>query len=263
MKRALFNLVIKDTQLYTEEKTNAENVAKYSLEVEPISSDNGNGEDLVSIYTKGHIRPVVIGKWTITPSIQVWYDWGSYRYKVILVDCNKNEVVLNGKTSFGTQSSMNFAKNVLNAILGDVSKVLNCSNKEEWIMQIRSTSNNVYTLRKNEIFVFGSDSDGNHLRGAALQAFNNFGALQGQGVGLQGSSYAIPTLFSQVEEIKPYVDSFIEYAKQHPDSKFLVTKIGCGLAGFSPSLIAPLFVKAQGVENIYLPKQFWEVLFCK
>lgn len=87
-----------------------------------------------------------------------------------------------------------------------------------------------------------------------------FGAVWGQGVGLQGQSYAIPTMQGGVETIAPYVDDFIRFARQHPEMTFLVTEIGCGIAGFTPAQIAPLFARARDVENIHLPARFWEVL---
>ena len=80
----------------------------------------------------------------------------------------------------------------------------------------------------------------------------------GNGDGMQGQSYAIPTMQGGVDTIRPYVDKFIAYAKQHPDQHFLVTRIGCGIAGFSPDEIAPLFAEAAEVENISLPDDFWE-----
>ena len=75
----------------------------------------------------------------------------------------------------------------------------------------------------------------------------------GQGVGLQGQSYAIPTMQGGVETIRPYVDEFIWFAKQHPELTFLVTRIGCGIAGFVDEEISPLFIEAHKVENIVLP----------
>jgi hypothetical protein len=63
-----------------------------------------------------------------------------------------------------------------------------------------------------------------------------------------------------VETIKPYVDEFIEFAAQHPEMTFLVTRIGCGIAGFTPMEIAPLFANAVALRNVYLPKDFWVVL---
>ena len=115
-------------------------------------------------------------------------------------------------------------------------------------------------LADGEIFVFGSNLEGMHGGGAAYQAMRQFGAIPGQGVGLQGSSYAIPTMQGGVETIAPYVDEFVEFAKAKPKLRFLVTAIGCGIAGFSPEEIAPLFAKATKVDNILLPEVFWRYL---
>lgn len=125
---------------------------------------------------------------------------------------------------------------------------------------MRIASNHITTLRPNEIFVFGSNLAGMHGGGAARLAYQKFGAIWGQGVGLQGQSYGIPTMQGGVDTIKPYVDEFIKFAKTHPQLKFLVTEIGCGIAGFSVEEIAPLFEQAIEVENIYLPERFWMVL---
>lgn len=125
---------------------------------------------------------------------------------------------------------------------------------------MRIASNHITTLQPNEIFVFGSNLSGMHGGGAARLAYQKFGAIWGQGVGLQGQSYGIPTMQGGVDTIKPYVDEFIEFAKTHPQLNFLVTEIGCGIAGFSVEEIAPLFKQAIEVENIYLPERFWMVL---
>lgn len=122
------------------------------------------------------------------------------------------------------------------------------------------TPERISELKPSEIFVFGSNLAGSHGGGAALLAYNRFGAIWGQGVGLQGQSYGIPTMHGGVEAIKPYVDEFIAFAKQHPELKFLVTKIGCGIAGFRIEEIAPLFLDAIDVVNVILPKDFIEVL---
>ena len=124
----------------------------------------------------------------------------------------------------------------------------------------RITPNHISQLAANEIFVFGSNLDGHHYGGAARIAEEKFGAIFGQGVGLQGQSYAIPTMQGGVETIKPYVDEFIEFAKQHPELIFYVTRIGCGIAGFKDSEIAPLFRGAIGIENIALPQSFMDVI---
>lgn len=124
----------------------------------------------------------------------------------------------------------------------------------------RISSDRITELKENEIFVFGSNLEGRHGGGAALLAYRKWGAVWGQGVGLQGQCYGIPTMHGGPEKIKPYVDEFIEFARNHKELKFLVTEIGCGIAGFSPEDIAPLFVQAIDVENIYLPKRFVEVI---
>ena len=116
------------------------------------------------------------------------------------------------------------------------------------------------TLEKDEIFVFGSNLAGHHMGGAARVANIKFGAEWGAGVGLTGQSYAIPTMQGGVETIRPYVDEFIEFANQHQNMKFLVTRIGCGIAGFNDEEIAPLFRKAVSVSNIYLPQKFYDIL---
>jgi len=119
--------------------------------------------------------------------------------------------------------------------------------------QKRTTPERITSLQPNEIFVFGSNLRGMHGGGAAYIAYRQFGAIMGKGVGLQGQSYAIPTMQGGVETIKPYVDEFIEFAKQHQNLTFLVTRIGCGIAGFTDDEISPLFEKAHEVGNIILP----------
>lgn len=124
----------------------------------------------------------------------------------------------------------------------------------------RITSSNITVLQPGEIFVFGSNLEGQHGGGAALLAYRKWGAIWGQGVGLQGQTYGIPTMQGGVETIAPYVDEFIRFAQEHPKLIFLVTEIGCGIAGFRPEEIAPLFKEAVKVENIHLPQRFWDVL---
>ncbi len=109
-----------------------------------------------------------------------------------------------------------------------------------------------------KIIVFGSNLNGYHDGGAARIAKQKFGAIQEQGVGLQGQSYAIPTMQGDVETIRPYVADFINLAKGHSEYTFLVTRIGCGIAGFKDKDIAPLFMDALAMENIILPKSFME-----
>ena len=115
-------------------------------------------------------------------------------------------------------------------------------------------------LEEHEIFVFGSNLAGRHGGGAARAANMKSGAEWGVGVGLTGQSYAIPTMQGGVETIKPYVDEFIRFAQENPGLKFLVTRIGCGIAGFKDEEIAPLFDKAMQVPNIYQPETLFKIL---
>lgn len=113
------------------------------------------------------------------------------------------------------------------------------------------------------IFVFGSNEAGRHGKGSAKEAIEKHGAIYGQGEGLQGSSYAIPTKSRRLSvlslmTIGLYVDRFIEFAKQHPELQFNLVEIGCGNAGYTPEDIAPLFRSAP--ENCILPQSFKKVL---
>jgi hypothetical protein len=116
-----------------------------------------------------------------------------------------------------------------------------------------------------EIFVFGSNLLGIHKRGAALHALNHHGAILGQGIGLQGSSYALPTKQSpsrslDVVQINKFVADFLNYAYYTPEHTYMVTAIGCGLAGWKPCQIAPLFRLARDLKNVKLPMQFQDYL---
>ena len=122
--------------------------------------------------------------------------------------------------------------------------------------QMMYTPDVVNSLADNEVFVFGSNLRGWHQGGAAKHAQRYFGAVWGQGVGLQGQSYAIPTMQGGIETIKPYVEDFIFFAQAHPELRFLVTRIGCGIAGFTDAQMAPLFARALDAENIVLPRSF-------
>lgn len=129
----------------------------------------------------------------------------------------------------------------------------------------RISSSKITELKENEIFVFGSNEAGIHGAGAAKIAKEKFGAIQGIGEGEQGQTYAIPTKDKDIKtldilEIRKYVLEFIEHAKKNPDKIYLVTEIGCGLAGYEPYQIAPFFSGAIELENVYLPKRFWDIL---
>ena len=126
----------------------------------------------------------------------------------------------------------------------------------------RVTPDHVNSLQPNEVFVFGSNASGFHAGGAAAQAMQRFGAVWGQGEGLQGQSYAIPTM-EGLESMKAAVERFTQYATQHKEQRFLVTRIGCGIAGYSALDVAPLFSGCVSLENVTLPADFWDVLGLK
>lgn len=127
-------------------------------------------------------------------------------------------------------------------------------------MALKYTPENITSLDRDEIFVFGSNLAGNHAGGAARVARKKFGAIMGQGVGLQGQSYAIPTMQGGVETIKPYVDEFIDFARECDQNTFYVTRIGCGIAGFKDEEIAPLFAEALKLYNVRLPESFVRII---
>lgn len=127
--------------------------------------------------------------------------------------------------------------------------------------KLRITPEEINHLKDKEIFVFGSNLSGIHGKGAAKTALG-WGAKWGQASGLQGKTYGIPTKDASVwrtltiEEIQTFVNEFIQFAKNNPDLIFLVTEVGCGLAGLKPKDVAPLFKGSEILENVYLPKRF-------
>jgi hypothetical protein len=146
----------------------------------------------------------------------------------------------------------NFNATIGNTVLADV-------------MADRITPENITSISENEVFVFGSNLSGIHGKGAAKTALK-WGAKWGQSNGIQGKTYAIPTKDAtikrvlHIDEIKPFVDEFIEFAKDNQNLVFYVTEIGTGLANHKKETIAPLFKEAISHQNIYLPKDFWNIL---
>lgn len=126
----------------------------------------------------------------------------------------------------------------------------------------RTSSPHITSLKENEIFVFGSNEAGIHGAGAAKQA-RKWGAIIGKGVGLQGNTYALPTKDKDlrtlsIDRIRKHVEVFTHFAKFNPNLKFQVTELGCGLAGYTPEEIGPLFAKAGMLKNVFLPESFLE-----
>lgn len=131
--------------------------------------------------------------------------------------------------------------------------------KRNCIPSERIAPERISHLAPNEIFVFGSNREGCHNGGAAKAALLRFGARFGQGEGIQGQSYAIPSTGHPQVMIEA-IERFMEYARQHQHLRFLVTAIGCGSAGYHPRDIATLFRDAANIPNIYLPAIFWRYL---
>ena len=114
-------------------------------------------------------------------------------------------------------------------------------------------------MKTTSIFVFGSNLAGRHGKGAALFAYKNHGALYGQPFGLQGRSFAIPTKGIKLDTlplwtIHDFVNRFIDFAYKHPEYTFNLTRIGCGLAGYQDSDIAPMFIDAP--KNVIKPTEW-------
>lgn len=130
-------------------------------------------------------------------------------------------------------------------------------------VQCGITPEHITSLQPNEIFVFGSNTHGVHSGGAARLAMERFGAIMGEPFGIQGQSYAIPTVGLDLQGIAKHVNMFLADAQKFPNTRFLVTRIGCGIAGWSVEQIAPLFEPAISMPNISLPKQFIDVIIRK
>lgn len=119
-------------------------------------------------------------------------------------------------------------------------------------------------LEPNEVFIFGSNENGNHYGGAARVAFDQFGAKWGTAVGRSGQTYAIPTLDRDMEKVEPemleiHLEDLAEYVRENPDLKFYLTKIGCGIAGWSVEEVKKIFWRAFGYsqpKNLLIPKEF-------
>lgn len=128
---------------------------------------------------------------------------------------------------------------------------------------MRYTPENIEELEENEIIVVGTNLGGRHFGGAARFAADFFGLAEGVGVGRSGRSYGFPTLnedFTKrtLPQIRDSVIDLYEYAKQNPQKTFLVTKVGCGIAGFTTEEIRDCLVDYDKPENVVLPKEFSE-----
>lgn len=123
----------------------------------------------------------------------------------------------------------------------------------------RISPDSIRQLKDNEVFVFGSNIHGMHGGGAARFAYEHFGAEWGVGEGLTGRCYALPTM-EGAESFRQAVVRFTRCAKENPTLTFLVTPVGCGIAGYSVEDVAPWFTEASHLENVYLPESFWKCI---
>ena len=138
----------------------------------------------------------------------------------------------------------------------DKMEILSACNENYFTESVREAPGRIYNLEPNEIFVFGSNIAGNHNGSAAALAVQRFGAVMGQAEGLQGQSYAIPSVGTSIAELTEAINRFTEFVVRNPKYKFMVTAIGCGNAGYTPAQIAPLFKQAYEFGNVYLPASF-------
>ena len=113
-------------------------------------------------------------------------------------------------------------------------------------------------LKEKEVFIFGSNKNGNHLGGAAKQAYDNFGAKWGIGEGLIGKSYAFPTLNKEMKKVSKSnfmlsICKLFDCCNENKDKKFLMTKIGCGIAGFGEREVQHNLDYYEKPDNLIMP----------
>lgn len=118
---------------------------------------------------------------------------------------------------------------------------------------METTPELVTELRTDDVFVFGSNAGGLHGGGAARIAHERFGAVWGEGHGHHGQSFAIDTM-SGLDVLRAEARTFVAYATEHPELRFLLTPVGCGIAGYTPEQVAPLFGGVPG--NVTIPASF-------
>ena len=235
---------------------------------EKLGKDTGNAAILRMLLIEGY------KEWEVAEMLDISVSAVSQRYKKLLIevvapyfrDHYVSEVGISAG-SFATASEEE-DKLVLPRLKPlakiEYANVLKCEGVHRKVhiepYDSRVSPSNITRLERGQIFVFGSNLVRLRRIGAARMALRRFGADKHCCVGLKGQSYAIPTMQGGVDTIAPYVNDFINFAKEHAELTFLVTAIGCGQAGFTPEDIAPLFHDAIEVENIHLPKEFWWVL---
>lgn len=124
----------------------------------------------------------------------------------------------------------------------------------------RITPKRITELSKCEVLVFGSNSKGHHSDGIARLAHERFGAEWGVSAGPTGKCYAILAMHAGIEDIKSHVDDFVEYVRNHPNNRFLITRIGSEISGLNDEMIAPLFKDLKDIPNVCMPKEWFHIL---
>lgn len=184
--------------------------------------------------------------------VSQWKGCGKKRRVTIEVMIKKpKEKVVIQREMPSDRQCLNHCRSIL------INELYNTTGKNTDTLNLRITPEKITHLEAKEIFVFGSNKDGHHIGGAAKTAAERFGAEWGVGDGLCGQSYAISTMEGLIETAKN-INRFIDFATECSDLKFYVTAIGCGIAGYTPLQIAPLFIRAIVLKNVYLPRIFWE-----
>ena len=183
-------------------------------------------------------------------------------------DAIRNAVSIGGDCDTLTCITGAFAEAFYKVIPTDIMREMRKRLPSDWwrlIWRIKAFENHrvapdyINFLKSEDIFVFGSNKDGQHYGGAANFAHTHFGAEWGVGEGITGKCYALPTM-EGAESFEAAVQRFTEWVEQDPNHNYLVSAVGCGIAGYEPSDVAPMFLEAAALPNVYLPQCFWDEL---
>lgn len=248
MNNPNFNLKIIEDSIKVQ-SGEATSPIKYKAVIEHTEGDtSGNGKLQILIYTEDSILPLKIGNWVVEPIIDVQYDWGGYYFTIKLKDSIGDIVVADGKTSFGTQSSRNSPRNYMQEIFDALNKIIVLPGAKHWRANKRTTPAIIERIEQNDVVVIGGE-------------YNEY--VIKQHINRQGNIYILPTLYNENYLMLPYIEEFIQYAKDNKQNRFFVTKIGRQSGCLTYEQIALLFEVAIDVENVYLPKEFWNVLLAE
>lgn len=194
--------------------------------------------------------------------------WAAFAESCDFEDAMRNAVAMGGDSDTIACITGAFAEAFEKCVPADCAREMRKRLPAEWWAIIwrvkayevhRVSADNIDYLKSEEIFVFGSNKDGQHHGGAARYAYEHFGAKWGVGEGITGICYALPTM-EGIDSLQEAVDRFTDWAEQDMDHNYLVTAIGCGIAGYTPEDVAPMFSWAATLPNVFLPQSFWDVL---